>query len=183
MPARCIEFDTVRGTHKVPHELCLDKSRRVVYFRDDDRECFWSDYRSFGGKQLPGHAEMRERNIKVIDVDFTYIEIQALSPASIRVPVGLQPDSICRTKLLPALRSAPDPTFPLDAPRLNGTVVLAVLIGKDGSVLDSQVIQSLGKAYDREAQDAVKRWKYSPAQCDGQPEQAKTTVDINFRTR
>lgn len=182
--AHCIEFDTVRGTHKLSHEICFAKDdETILSFRDDELEYFWSGYTTFHGKRLPEHAELKEKNAKIIDLDLKYMAAETLSPASIVVPAGLKVDNVCNAKTPPMLKSAPDPTFPQNVQRYNGSVVLAVLIGKDGSVQDSRVIQTMGNEYDREAQIAVKRWKFAPAQCNGQPDEAKINIEVNFKTR
>ncbi len=183
-PATCIELDTVRGARKASQELCLGKNDSLlVYFQKDDLEYFWSDYRVFRGKRLPAHIEVREHGDKIIEADRTFKEAEALKPASIIVPAGLAADSVCRTKLPPVLRSAPGPEFPVGVAKYNGSVVLAILVNKDGSVQDSQVLQSLDSVYDHEAQRVIKSWKFSPALCDGQPEEMKMCVEVHFPTR
>jgi TonB family protein len=126
---------------------------------------------------------MKEHGYKIIDLNLTYSDAEKATPASIAIPAGLEPDTVCHTKLPPILKSAPDPKYPTGAPKLRGSVILMVLISKDGNVKDSQILQSLHGAYDLEAQLAVKDWKYAPAQCDGIPEETKASVEVRFNRK
>jgi TonB family protein len=63
--------------------------------------------------------------------------------------------------------------------RVQGTVSLTVVIGKDGAVLSVDVISGhplLAEA----AVDAVKQWVYKPTLLNGQPVEVATQVDVNF---
>jgi TonB family protein len=73
------------------------------------------------------------------------------------------------------------PTYPplaLQA-RVQGTVVLQVLIAKDGTVQDLNVISGHPMLI-HAAVDAVKQWRYRPYQVDGELFMVKTTVSVNF---
>jgi len=62
---------------------------------------------------------------------------------------------------------------------LTGTVYLSALIGPDGFVKHVDVLS--GKpALARPAVDAMRHWRYSPPQSDGQAAEAETRVTINF---
>jgi TonB family protein len=73
------------------------------------------------------------------------------------------------------------PIYPADAKagRVSGTVQLAVVIGKDGTI---QEIHSLGgpASLVQSAFDAVKQWVYRPTLLNGQPVEVETTVDVNY---
>jgi TonB family protein len=63
--------------------------------------------------------------------------------------------------------------------RLQGAVVLEVIVSKSGEVRDLQLVSGhpmLAPA----AIDAVKQWRYRPYEQDGRPVEIKTTVQINF---
>lgn len=61
-----------------------------------------------------------------------------------------------------------------------GRVVLAMNIEKDGSVGEARILRSAGKAMDRAAVSAVKRWKYRPALLDGKPVMVSIVTVIAF---
>ncbi len=66
------------------------------------------------------------------------------------------------------------------AARMQGTVVLAAVIGKDGVVKDLRVVSGppiLAQA----AMAAVKQWRYKPYYLNGQPTEIDTTINVNFK--
>lgn len=63
--------------------------------------------------------------------------------------------------------------------RVQGTVVLRAVIGKDGTIQDLSVVSGhpmLTKA----ALDAVKQWRYKPYLLNGEPVLVQTTINVNF---
>ena len=63
--------------------------------------------------------------------------------------------------------------------RVTGTVSLAVDIGKDGVVLNVELISGHPLLADA-AISAVKQWVYKPTLLNGEPVEVSTMVDINF---
>ena len=73
------------------------------------------------------------------------------------------------------------PTYPPLArqARIQGTVVLQAVIGKDGSIQGLKVVSGhpmLAPA----ALEAVKQWKYKPYFLNGEPVEVDTTINVNF---
>jgi protein TonB len=67
----------------------------------------------------------------------------------------------------PTLRavSTPAPRYPADALRAgtSGEVLMEITVGTDGSVTNARVLRSQpARIFDREAMNAVRRWKYEP---------------------
>lgn len=63
--------------------------------------------------------------------------------------------------------------------RIQGTVVLQAVIGKDGSIQNLKVVSGhpmLAPA----ALEAVKQWKYKPYFLNGEPVEVDTTINVNF---
>ena len=83
------------------------------------------------------------------------------------------------TKGLLVSRVEPDyPTVAHEA-RIQGTVVLDAVIGKDGSVERLQVVSG-NPLLSQAAIDAVKQWRYKPFLLNGQPVEIETEVTVNF---
>ena len=62
-----------------------------------------------------------------------------------------------------------------------GKVVLRVLIGTDGLPQKVEISQSSGyERLDRQAQEAVMRWRFVPGKRNGVPEAMWNRVPINF---
>jgi protein TonB len=78
----------------------------------------------------------------------------------------------------PIPSSQVQPRYPETArmAKIQGMVVLQVVIHKDGSVGDIQVLQSPGAkfGFDASAIAAVRQWRYKPGQQNGKP------VDVYF---
>jgi protein TonB len=73
------------------------------------------------------------------------------------------------------------PKYPPEAgrARIEGTVVLLALIGKDGSVEDVRVKSGLS-VLAQAAIEAVKQWRYRPYLLNGEPVEVDSQIIINF---
>ncbi len=66
--------------------------------------------------------------------------------------------------------------------KIEGTVILQVVIRKDGIVGDVKVLRGLGHGLDEAAVNAVTReWRFRPGTLDGQPVNVRANVEISFR--
>ena len=67
------------------------------------------------------------------------------------------------------------------ADRVQGTVLLRAVVGRDGSVVSLEQINKLvDKRLVDAALEAVKQWRYSPTLLNGQPVEILTVVEVNF---
>ena len=73
------------------------------------------------------------------------------------------------------------PTYPPLArqARVQGTVVLTAVIGKDGSIQNLRVLSG-HPMLTGSALEAVKQWRYKPYYLNGEPVEVETTVNVNF---
>jgi protein TonB len=73
------------------------------------------------------------------------------------------------------------PKYPPEAgrARIEGTVVLLAVIGKDGSVEDVRVNSGLS-VLAQAAIEAVKQWRYRPYLLNGEPVEVDSQITINF---
>ena len=84
----------------------------------------------------------------------------------------------------PTPLSAPAPRYPVDALRNgeSGTVVLRVDVGADGVPTQVEVAKSSrSRSLDRAATEAVRRWRFRPAQRNGQPVAGSVQVPVAFQ--
>jgi TonB family protein len=74
------------------------------------------------------------------------------------------------------------PVYPPDAraARVQGSVVMAAIIAKDGSVQSLRVVSSASPMLEQAALDAVKQWKYRPYLLNGNPVEVDTQITVNF---
>ena len=70
--------------------------------------------------------------------------------------------------------------YPPNAKTQQGTVVLQVLVGRDGTVQDAKFLQG-SLAFARPAIDGVKQWKFKPYVMNGRPVSVQTLLTIAFK--
>jgi TonB family protein len=97
-------------------------------------------------------------------------------------PSGLSTAPAPRTVREPQLLSSTHAVYPTFARQSNvqGKVVVNATVDAKGDVVSVNAVS--GPPFLRQAAvDAVKQWKYSPAQIDGRPTSAQVTVTLEFR--
>jgi TonB family protein len=74
-----------------------------------------------------------------------------------------------------------NPVYPPDAreARVQGVVILEVLVGPDGKVEDSRILRSI-PMLDQAATDAVRQWEFTPTTVNGEAKKVIMTVTVNF---
>ncbi len=80
------------------------------------------------------------------------------------------------------LVNGPPPPYPPLAreARIQGTVRMEAVIGKDGHIEDLRAVSGNALLVGS-AMQAVKQWVYRPTYLNGQPVEVKTEIDVNFR--
>ena len=111
-------------------------------------------------------------------------EITAVSPD----PIPSPKDGIARAGIggvsVPICIYCPDPLYSpkARAAKLQGTVVLDVVVTAEGRAEQIVVSKSLGMGLDENAITAVKEWKFKPAiGPDGKPVPVRIPIEVNFR--
>jgi protein TonB len=107
----------------------------------------------------------------------TVMMIAALGVASAQEP-GTRPTP-------PRILQKVDPAYTKEAraAKIQGPVLLTLVVGADGVARDIQVRQSLDPALDVNALAAVQQWKFQPGTKDGQAVDVKATIEVNFRLK
>jgi protein TonB len=92
-------------------------------------------------------------------------------------PVNL-PESVARELLAQPV----DPEYPAAARASGqrGSVVLQVLIGRDGAVQEAKFLQG-SLVFARAAIDAVKRWRFKPYSLNGRAVSVQSVLTLNFK--
>src|SRR5579884_291040 len=77
----------------------------------------------------------------------------------------------------------PEPEYSPEArqAKLQGTVILSLVVGTDGKAHAIQVARSLGLGLDERAIEAVRQWRFDPAKKDGRPVPVAVDVEVSFR--
>src|SRR5277367_5275543 len=99
---------------------------------------------------------------------------QQTSDTVIKMGPGMTPPKVLQ-------KTDPEYTKDAKAAKIEGTVLLSVVVGSDGVARDIQVTRSLDPGLDNKAMAAVQNWKFQPAVKDGQSVSVKATIEVNFR--
>lgn len=96
------------------------------------------------------------------------------------VPVELTGDMVA-----PVVIHRIDPKYtPIAiAARKTGTVVVQATITRDGNVVDVKVMKSIGFGLDEAAVNAVRQWKFKPAERFGRPAAVLYNLTVKFNLR
>lgn len=80
------------------------------------------------------------------------------------------------------LTDQPAIAYPANVRGQQGSVVLQVLIARDGSVQDAKFLQG-SLAFARPAIDGVKQWKFKPYNMNGRPVSVQTQLTLVFKPK
>ncbi|HKN16173.1 MAG TPA: TonB family protein [Candidatus Sulfotelmatobacter sp.] len=77
---------------------------------------------------------------------------------------------------------SPEPEFSEHArkAKIQGTVVLKVVVDANGDVADVHVVHSVEDSLDQKAIEAVRTWKFKPGTEDGTPVKSEISVEVDF---
>lgn len=85
----------------------------------------------------------------------------------------------------PILEDRVQPRYPESA-RLaskEGVITIEAIVGEDGCIRETGVLEGVDPVLDVEAARAVTQWKYRPARLRGRPVRVFLTVNVTFRLR
>jgi TonB family protein len=81
---------------------------------------------------------------------------------------------------VPVYRESPQYTPEAMAARIEGSVLLEIIVMPDGSTGEVSVVRSLDPGLDRQAVDALKRWTWTPGTRGGEPASVAVQVQLSF---
>ena len=93
---------------------------------------------------------------------------------------SIEPVTVLEAAERALLIEQPALDYPANAKGQQGTVVLQVLIGRDGTVQDVKFMQG-SLAFARAAIDGVKQWKFKPYAMNGRAVSVQTLLTISFK--
>lgn len=111
-------------------------------------------------------------------------KISLLAAALALLPLSVFADDTIHTKvdINPVPVKTPPPDYPESMKRqgVSGVVAVSVVIDEKGAVVSATVAKSSQAEFEAPAMDAVKKWKFKPAQKDGAPVKMRVTIPIRF---
>lgn len=173
--------------------LCIDAQRGVLLLsklptlrmgrKSDEYSCQYSEYEQFEGRMYPREIQCTGGNHPGIEVRVLELSRVSLADTALfEPPVGAKELTNCPGKMRPPkLLHAFDAEYPKDENQPSSPEVLWIIVGADGKPRDLRVAHSIGRAFDKPALEAVGRWVFKPATCDGDPASIPINVEVNFR--
>jgi periplasmic protein TonB len=64
--------------------------------------------------------------------------------------------------------------------RNQGMVGIYAIIDENGAPKELQKVMSASPGLDKSATDAIGKWRYAPATCDGKPIAIETVIEISY---
>ena len=162
-------YDTGRGIRTI----CIDADRLVIL-----RERREMDVEGTANAPAAHWAATTTYSVAERDVELADSLFEFEPPAgSVELTHGVfgGPDI---TQPIPIYR--PDPKFPKKTvrKRVEGTVVLSLVVGPDGRTYDVQVVKSLDPVLDKSAVEAVRTWEFQPGEKDGDPVSVMAKIEV-----
>ena len=65
--------------------------------------------------------------------------------------------------------------------KIEGAVLIQMVIDENGVPTEPKVVRSLDKGLDEKALEAVKQWRFKPGLREGKPASVTANIEINFR--
>jgi TonB family protein len=166
-------------------EWCFDKSggqlvAQSMPFISQGGElvsrCAFTDFQNLGDKLFPKSIQCFEGERQVFAARVVQLTFQ--EPTDKAIFAGL-----------PGAKEFPNCPVQLKNPEAiekpypdrvaGGPVVLSLIVGTDGKPQDLKVYTSAGPEMDKTALEAVRRWRFKPATCEGQPMETLIMVAVN----
>jgi TonB family protein len=118
--------------------------------------------------------ETRAKQIRTVRV----AEIGARQPY-----VGPQAQRMSSGITAPKLKQKTEPEYSdaARADKVQGTVVLKIVVDVDGLAHDIQLVRGVGLGLDEKAAEAIGKWQFIPGSKNGQTIPVAATVEVNFR--
>ena len=93
---------------------------------------------------------------------------------------AIEPVAVSESAERALLIDQPAMSYPASAKGQSGTVLLQILVGRDGIVQDAKFVQG-SLAFARPAIEGVRQWKFKPYSMNGRPVSIQTTLTIKFK--
>ena len=92
---------------------------------------------------------------------------------------SIEPVSVPEAAERALLAEQPGPAYPANGGAQQGTVMVQVLVGRDGTVQDAKFLQG-SLAFAKSAVEGVKQWKFKPYLMNGRAVSVQTVLTIKF---
>lgn len=180
-PERCFVF---QRRYDPPARYCLRDGGQSVRSEEGPFEYEYRSFADFSGRTFPRAMTAYENGKQVIEVA---VEELAAS-ASFESGLFARPEGSverCLKPVPPEIIEAPEPRYPGSAVAAgtDGVVEVYARIGTDGKVHDPVIIRVPSKAFADTTIQALAKWTFRPASCDGTPVPFDTILEVTYQLR
>lgn len=165
--------------------VCIDASEPLLLDRGagDKNKMEFFDYGAAGKQIFPRRVAIHKDLMSDLEVGDVAISFHPLEDSLFSVPTDSIETGRCDGMKPPKAVFTPEPEFPEKArhDREQATVLLCVNVGADGKVPQVKALSNTGNGFERNAEAAVRTWKFKPATCNGRPVGTEMTVEVAFR--
>jgi TonB family protein len=186
---RCVEAQ--RDPDGGRSGLCFDKNSglldvHVTPVRADDRmldrACFFFNYQKTGELVFPRSYRCDEGRRPRLEA--TVVELETLTAADPSLFTRLDggKESVnCIGMVKPPVAVHTEEPEPRDISHSSSVVMMGLTVGIDGKPHDVKISSPPNVSLDEPALNAVRRWTFKPATCDGEAVETQIAVELNFR--
>lgn len=183
---QCIRFEAARGRSHWNREICVNAANNTLArWTDERRQIEWTDYVPFRETLYPRRLVVKEHGDEIIEADIKFREAPEFAQKAFDIPADMRVRKACDDFTQPIAIKQEKPEYPrrIGARTVKAEVVVEVKVGVQGKVEAAQVTETGGDDLDRAALEAVKKWEFEPAKCNGDPVSHKLPVTIFFGER
>jgi TonB family protein len=171
---------------EIQQSLCFDAVTGALLLRRERSGSYesyyeYADYQKVGEKRYPRSLRYYQNGHKEIEAEVSELSTELSADPGIFELPGAKEWPACDKVEPPKALSMPDPSFPSGVKTNNAMSVLILLVTKDGRPERLRVAHSGGAAFDDAAMQAVRRWTFQPALCNGTMIPVQITVEVDFR--
>jgi periplasmic protein TonB len=184
---RTTDCELVRGKSEatpplsgdIKRELCIDKSTNLIV---SERDEYKGSSRSYTYSKI-------ERDIDMAPDIFVLKLPTGSEPTPYHLPLPERLGSLSMPRepgiAVPRIASKQDPVYDEASrrARIEGTVVLYIVIDSNGVPSEIDVFRHLSPGLDASAIEAVRHWRFTPATKNNQPIALGSMIEVNFRLR
>jgi TonB family protein len=188
---------TKRGSDQEVSAFCFDKksglliqrifpeerpSHAVAHFRIFEHSCSYGTFQKLGNFWFPREMICFEDRHREIALQVTELSVEPSPDSALFTPpAGATELANCRALLVPPKPiTTPQPSV-ASGSTTQSHVDVVLLVDTKGQPQHLRVVTSGGKNLDGDALAAVRRWRFSPATCEGEAVPVQIFVGVDFR--
>jgi TonB family protein len=185
VPLECLVLQLENDPDGIPPEYCFDpgKDSLRATFQYGARLAVRNGVGKFQKEEVPIDVAVRVGSTTAATGHISALMSRPVPEAEVSAE-GLTQKITLSSPLVTAgkLIYRTSPIYPEEAKRqhLSGVVILQTLIGTDGHIHELRLVSSPTSILTEAAEDAVRRWVYTPYRVNGAPEAVETTISVHF---